>query len=153
MTHYWLFKTEPDAFSLSDLAARGAAGEPWDGIRNYQARNFLRDEVKVGDEVFIYHSSCKEPAVVGIAEVIKAAHPDALQFDPDSRYFDAKSTPESPRWVQVQIAFKSAFKKPVTLKAIKNHPALSEITLLKRSRLSVMPIAKEDWQLICQLGN
>ncbi|MGY0587354.1 MAG: EVE domain-containing protein, partial [Paraglaciecola chathamensis] len=106
---YWLFKTEPDAFSIDDLAARPNQTEHWDGIRNYQARNFLRDQVKQGDKVFIYHSSCKEVGIAGLAEVVKEAYPDHTQFDPESHYYDPKSSPENPRWVMVDVTFIEKF--------------------------------------------
>ena len=122
---YWLFKTEPDAFSIDDLAARPNQTEHWDGIRNYQARNFLRDQVKQGDKVFIYHSSCKEVGIAGLAEVVKEAYPDHTQFDPESHYYDPKSSPENPRWVMVDVKFIEKFPDVLALKKIKTMPEIS----------------------------
>ncbi|WP_119393687.1 EVE domain-containing protein [Salinibius halmophilus] len=146
----WLVKTEPDAYSLADLKREGTTR--WDGIRNYQARNFMRDDMQVGDRVFIYHSSCKVPAVVGIAEVVKAAYPDPAQFDVSSKYFDEKATEDKPRWVCVDIAYRSTLTKPVTLKQIKADEAITELALKKSGRLSVMPVTDADWQQIISLA-
>ncbi|MEJ6476147.1 EVE domain-containing protein [Pseudoalteromonas piscicida] len=148
---YWLFKTEPDAFSIDDLKSAPEQQTFWEGIRNYQARNFLRDQVKVGDLVFIYHSSCKVPAVVGIAKVVKAAEPDPYQFDLNSDYYDAKSAQDNPRWVGVTLAYEQHLR-PVTLKAIKANPALTEIALKKGGRLSIMPVTDTEWQVILEMS-
>ena len=113
MAQYWLFKTEPDEYSIDDLKREGRCA--WEGIRNYQARNRLRDEVKEGDLVFIHHSSCKTPAIVGLAKVVRDAYPDASQFDSDSPYFDAKSKPESPRWLTVDLAYKQHAERILSL--------------------------------------
>jgi predicted RNA-binding protein with PUA-like domain len=138
---YWLFKSEPDAFSIDDLAAKPQQTEHWDGIRNYQARNFLRDDVKVGDQLFFYHSSCKEVGIAGLAEVVKAAYPDHSQFNPESKYFDPKASPDKPRWVMVDVQFKQKFLKVLTLEKIKNMPEIIEIGLVKKGhRLSIMPV-------------
>ncbi|CCQ12692.1 Protein of unknown function DUF55 [Pseudoalteromonas luteoviolacea B = ATCC 29581] len=145
---YWLFKTEPDTFSIDSLKNAAAQSTFWEGIRNYQARNFLRDDVKVGDLVFIYHSSCKVPAIVGIAEVTKAAEVDPHQFDPTSPYFDAKSTPEKPRWVGVTIQYQRHLSKPMTLQTIKADAAIEHLALKKAGRLSVMPVDANEWQYI-----
>ncbi|MDW7550826.1 EVE domain-containing protein [Pseudoalteromonas sp. McH1-7] len=148
---YWLFKTEPDAFSIDDLKNAPEQRTFWEGIRNYQARNFLRDEVKIGDLVFIYHSSCKVPAVVGIARVIKAATPDPHQFDLNSDYYDPKSSTDNPRWVGVTLAYERHLR-PVTLQAIKANPALTEIALKKAGRLSVMPVVDVEWHAILAMS-
>lgn len=145
---YWLFKTEPDVFSIDDLARQGVSG--WDGIRNYQARNRLRDEVQLGDLVFIYHSSCAEPALVGLAEVVRTAYPDPTQFDAASDHFDAKSTPDAPRWVQVDVRYLRHLPRPVTLKQVKNTAALSEMELVSRGRLSIQRVS--DAQARALLG-
>lgn len=147
----WLVKTEPDAYSLEDLKKEGTTR--WDGIRNYQARNFMRDQMQVGDLVFIYHSSCKVPAVVGIAKVVKEAYPDPAQFDASSKYFDEKSTEDNPRWVCVDIAYQATLTKPVTLKQIKADEAITELALKKSGRLSVMPVSDADWQQIISLAD
>ena len=133
---YWLMKSEPGAFSWDDLVAKGAAGEEWDGVRNYQARNMMR-EMAIGDRAFIYHSQ-KDKAVVGIAEVIATAHPD--------------STTDDPRWECVDIRAVSQLKRPVTLEMCKNDPRLSAMALLKQARLSVQPVSADEWAVICELG-
>jgi predicted RNA-binding protein with PUA-like domain len=138
---HWLFKTEPDAFSIDDLVTRAKQTEHWDGIRNYQARNFLRDEVKLGDKVFIYHSSCKEVGIAGLAEVVKEAYPDHSQFNPQSRYYDPKSTPENPRWVMVDVKLVEKFPGILSLKKIKTMPDITEVGLVKKGhRLSILPV-------------
>lgn len=148
--NYWLMKTEPGEFSIDDLKQRGKQGEPWDGIRNYQARNFLRD-MKKGDQVFIYHSACEVPAIVGLATVIKEAYPDAAALDTSNKYYDEKSTPDNIRWSLVDVQFKTKYKKPLTLKEIKAEPALSEMKLVKSSRLSVSPVSADEFQHICSM--
>lgn len=151
--NYWLMKSEPDEFSIDDLAARPNQTEGWNGIRNYQARNFMRDAMQIGDRVFFYHSSCKVPAVVGIAEVAGETYPDASAWDPESPYYDPKSTPESPRWLQRDISFIKRFAKPVTLSAIKAHPGLTDMLLVQKgSRLSIQPVDEVHWQLIHQMA-
>ena len=148
---YWLFKTEPDAFSIDDLASRANQTEHWDGIRNYQARNFLRDQVKLGDKVFIYHSSCKDVGIVGLAEVVKEAYPDHTQFDPESRYYDPKSTPENPRWVMVDVKFVEKFPAILPLKKIKTMSEISEVGLVKKGhRLSIMPVNEYEFSALLQ---
>jgi predicted RNA-binding protein with PUA-like domain len=144
---YWLFKTEPDAFSIDDLASRPNQTEHWDGIRNYQARNFLRDEVKLGDKVFIYHSSCKDVGIVGLASVVKEAYPDHSQFDPESHYYDPKSSMESPRWYMVDVKFERKFPSILTLQQIKAMPGIEEIGLVKKGhRLSIMPVNEREFK-------
>ncbi|MBU6954669.1 EVE domain-containing protein [Hahella sp. HN01] len=145
---YWLMKTEPDAFSIDDLANSPEGVSGWDGVRNYQARNFMRDDMKVGDQVFIYHSSCPEPGVAGIAEVCREAYPDPSSFDPESPYYDPKSTEENPRWWCVSVKFVRKLKKVVPLGEIKLNPALQDMALVKRSRLSVMPVESHEWDAI-----
>ena len=135
---HWLFKTEPDTYSIDDLKREGRCG--WEGIRNYQARNRLRDEVRKGDTVLIYHSSCAVPAVVGLAEVIGDARPDPSQFDPESPYYDPKATTGKPRWMLVDLCWKESFNNPLTLKAIKQDPQFSEMELVSRSRLSIQQV-------------
>ncbi|AOT06574.1 EVE domain-containing protein [Pseudoalteromonas luteoviolacea] len=142
---YWLFKTEPDAYSLEDLKNAPQQSTFWEGIRNYQARNFMRDQMQVGDEVFIYHSSCKVPAVVGIAKVTKGAQTDPYQFDASSDYYDPKSTPENPRWIGVTVQYVEQLPSQVTLKAIKADDAICELALKKAGRLSIMPVNETEW--------
>lgn len=146
---YWLFKTEPDAFSIDDLIAMPNQTEHWDGIRNYQARNFLRDEVKLGDQVFIYHSSCKNVGIAGIAEVVKEGYVDHTQFDPESKYFDPKSPKDKPRWIMVDIQFKQKFPKILPLKEIKSMPEITDIGLVKKGgRLSIMPVQQTEFECL-----
>lgn len=148
---YWLFKTEPDAFSIDDLANMPNQTEHWDGIRNYQARNFLRDQIKNGDQVFIYHSSCKDVGIVGLAEVVKEGYPDHTQFDPEAKYYDPKSPQDNPRWYMVDIKFKQKFDQLLSLKAIKQMPNISEIGLVKKGgRLSVMPVLESEFELLLE---
>lgn len=150
-THYWLMKSEPDAFSIDDLQKVGV--EPWNGVRNYQARNHMR-QMQVGDGVLFYHSSCAVPAIVGIAKVASAAYPDPTQFDPKSDYFDAKSTREEPRWSLVDVAYERKLKRAIPLEEIKRHTdALGEgFTLTQRgSRLSVSPVSAAQWKLLLSL--
>ena len=148
--NHWLMKSEPDVFSIDDLAGRRQ--EPWDGVRNYQARNFMRDDMRVGDLVFFYHSNCKEPGIVGIAEVASEAYPDPTQFDPDSKYFDPASSRAAPRWMLVDVKFVKKFPHPVTLKAMQADPALEGMTLLRKgNRLSVMAVEATHWRHILTL--
>ncbi|WP_108125764.1 EVE domain-containing protein [Saccharospirillum mangrovi] len=148
----WLAKSEPDEFSLDDLAARGEAGEPWNGIRNYQARNHLR-AMQPGDRVLIYHSACAEPAVMGEAEVISEPYPDPDALNPESRYFDPKSSADNPRWTVVKLAFRKRWPAPVPLKQIKQTPELAEMALLRQSRLSVSPVTDAQWAVLERLSN
>lgn len=146
----WLIKSEPDAYSIDDLKRDGT--EPWDGIRNYQARNMMRDDMQLGDEVLFYHSSCKIPAVVGLAKVASGPYPDPTQFDPHSRYFDEKSTDDEPRWVLVDIAYTRKLKRPIPLTELKEHPALADFRLVQRgNRLSVFPVSREHRDIILSL--
>ena len=147
---YWLMKSEPDVYSIDDLQRDGR--EMWDSIRNYQARNMMRDDMEIGDEVFFYHSSCKEPAVVGISRVASEPYPDPTQFDPDSKYFDPKSSKDEPRWILVDVEFVRKFSRPVTLAAIKAHPGLEDMILTRRgNRLSIMPVDKAHWDIIVSM--
>ena len=150
--HYWLFKSEPSSFSLEDLKNRPGATEHWDGVRNYQARNYLRDEVKVGDRVLFYHSNIAEPAIVGVAEVVRAGYPDFTALDPRGNHFDPRATPEKPVWYMVDIRFLRELPRAVTLNELKGIPALSGMPLLNRSRLSVQPVTTEAWSVILQLA-
>ncbi|WP_286743826.1 EVE domain-containing protein [Pseudoalteromonas sp. UBA2102] len=151
--NYWLFKTEPDAFSIDDLKTAPQQTTLWEGVRNYQARNFMRDDIKLGDLVFIYHSSCKQVGVVGIATVTKEAYPDPTQFDLNSDYYDAKATPDKPRWFVVDVTYKSHLNKRVSLKDIKANEAITELALKKAGRLSVMSVTQNDWEQIIAMSN
>ncbi len=146
---HWLFKTEPDAFGIDDLANMPNQTEHWDGIRNYQARNFLRDEVKCGDLVFIYHSSCKDVGIVGLAEVVKEGYVDHTQFDPEAKYYDPKSSPDNPRWYMVDIKLKRKFKRLLSLQKIKQMDSIQEIGLVKKGhRLSIMPVNESEFDTL-----
>ncbi len=148
---YWLFKAEPHIYGIDHLAAAPNKTGRWDGIRNYQARNFLRDQVKLGDEVFIYHSSCKNVGIVGTAKVVKTAYPDPTQFNPESDYYDPKSTPDTPRWVSVDIQLTKVFPRLIPLAEIKAQPELESMVLVKQSRLSTQPVTGDEWELINSL--
>ncbi len=149
--NHWLMKTEPDAFSIDDLARVGV--EPWDGIRNYQARNFIRDSMKLDDLVFIYHSRVDPPAVVGIGRVASAPYPDPKQFDPDAKYYDAGSVPTNPRWYLVEIAYVGHLPCPVSLGELKQAPGLEHMMVTRKgSRLSIQPVTDDEWQIVLQLG-
>jgi predicted RNA-binding protein with PUA-like domain len=148
--NYWLMKSEPDTFSIDDLKQKKR--EAWDGVRNYQARNFMRDGMRVGDGVFFYHSNCAEPGIAGLAEVASDAYPDPSQFDPKSKYFDSASSRDNPRWMLVDVKFVRKLKRVITLDELKNHPKLVDMTLLRKgNRLSVMPVDGKDWQYILKL--
>ncbi len=152
--NHWLVKSEPDVFSLDDLANSPDQTTYWDGVRNYQARNFLRDSMKLGDRVLFYHSNTDPMAVTGWCEVVKEGYPDASAFDPDSKYFDAASTPDNPVWIMVDIKLKEKFPRQVTLQEIKDNPALEGILLTKRgNRLSVFPVSEEHFNEIVRMGN
>ena len=151
---HWLLKSEPDVFSLEDLKNCPNQTEPWDGIRNYQARNLMRDEMKVGDRAFFHHSRQAEPAIVGTVKVVGEAYPDHTSWDPTSKYFDEKSSPENPRWLMVDVQFESEFSRPVTLKELRSIPELREMFLLRKGmRLSVQPVTEEEFQVILALAN
>lgn len=144
---YWLFKSEPEAYSIDDLQKDKKTF--WDGVRNYQARNFLRDEIKKGDMVLFYHSNCEPTGVFGICEVVKDGYPDNTAFDPESNHFDPKSKPENPDWFMVDIKFVKKFSKPVTLEEIKANSKLQNMKLLQRgNRLSIQPVTKEEFNAI-----
>jgi len=148
--NYWLMKSEPDAFSIDDLKRKGQ--EAWDGVRNYQARNFMRDGMRVGDKVFFYHSNCAEPGIVGIAEVATDAYPDPSQFNPKSKYFDPASSRDNPRWMLVDVKFVKKLKRTITLKELQDDAALVEMPLVRKgNRLSVMPVGAAEWRHILTL--
>jgi len=151
--NYWLMKSEPDAFSIDDLKARPEQTEPWDGVRNYQARNFMRDDMKVGDKIFFYHSNCKVPGIVGIASVASKPYPDRWQFDPDSKYYDPKSETDEPRWILVDVKYQRHLKRVISLAEIKEHAeALGDFALTRRgNRLSIMPVDKAQWDYLLGL--
>lgn len=147
---HWLMKSEPNDYNIDDLKADKV--EPWDGIRNYQVRNMFRDNFKIGDKAFFYHSSCKVPAVVGTMKIVSEAYPDPTQFDPESGHFDPKSDPDNPRWLLVDVKFTRKLKRPITLTELKEHPALSDFRLTQRgNRLSIFPVSEAHWDLILGL--
>ena len=148
-TKYWLMKTEPTTYSIDDLEKEPDQTTCWEGVRNYQARNLLRDEIKAGDRVLFYHSACKEPAVVGTATVVREGYPDHYAFDGRSKYFDKKSDPDSPTWYMVDIKLDQKFAQPVTLKELREKASLKEMMLLQKgSRLSVQPVRKKEFDIV-----
>ena len=152
MKNYWLIKSEPSCFSIDDLHASPNQTSPWDGVRNYQARNFMRNDMKIGDELFFYHSNCNPPGIVGIAEVVSEAYPDDTAFDPNSDHPDASSTPEKPRWFMVDVRFKRKFPCILPLETLKQNPYLSNMPLVRKgNRLSVMPVTAEEWAFILEM--
>lgn len=147
----WLFKTEPEVFSFDDLVAAGARGTGWDGVRNYQARNFLRDVVAVGDRVLVYHSNADPPSIAGIAEVTRAGHPDPTAFDPSHAHYDPKSDRSAPTWYQVRIRAVSRVEPPIGLPELRGIAALRAMELLRRgSRLSIQPVRDAEWTAIAE---
>lgn len=145
---YWLMKSEPSDVSIDDLAKMPNQSVAWYGVRNYQARNFMRDQMKVGDKVFFYHSNCAEPGIVGICTVSKLAYPDATQFDPKHKYFDPKATPESPRWFNVDVKLVKKTRL-ISIKEMREHPELANMrTLQKGNRLSITPVDPKEWEFI-----
>lgn len=144
---YWLMKSEPNAFGIDDLKNKPDQTEHWDGVRNYQARNMMRDQMKVGDRAFFYHSNCKVPGIVGIMEVVRESYPDFTAFDPESPYFDPKSSLDNPRWFMVDVRFVEKFSEIVSLEALKNNPLLEEMVVLRKgNRLSITPVSSDEWQ-------
>ena len=147
---YWLMKSEEDVYSIRDMERDGVTC--WEGVRNYEARNLMRDQMKVGDEVLFYHSNAKPPGVAGVTRVSKTAYPDHFAFDKKNPYFDAKSDPDNPRWFMVDVEFKEAFPEVVSLNEIKGTPELGEMVLVRRARLSVQPVTQEAFTLIRKMG-
>ncbi len=151
MPRYWLMKSEPSEVSIDDLAAAPGQVLPWTGVRNYQARNFMRDDMRVGDGVLFYHSSCPEPGVAGLARIAGAPCPDATQFDAASDYFDAKSTPDKPRWVQIDVALTHKTRL-LPLREMRTAPDLATMRVLATgNRLSITPVTPEEWRAVKRL--
>ena len=149
---YWLMKSEPDEFSIDDLAAAKGRTTPWFGVRNYQARNFMRDQMRVGDRAFFYHSSCPEPGIAGVAEVTAQAYPDATQFDKKSPYFDPKAMRDAPRWFNVDVTFVEKLRL-VSLAELRSHPELERMRILQRgNRLSITPIDPAEWAFVLKIA-
>tara|TARA_A100001015_G_scaffold151515_2_gene167985 strand:- start:301 stop:753 length:453 start_codon:yes stop_codon:yes gene_type:complete len=147
MTQYWLMKSEPSAYSIDDLQKDGIT--QWEGVRNYQARNFMRDQMKIGDKVLFYHSNTNPPGIVGLAEVCKESYPDYFALDATSKYFDPKATEEKPIWMMVDVKFVKKFKKVISLEEIKNRPELANMLVIKKGmRLSIQPVSESDYNII-----
>lgn len=150
--NYWLMKSEPDVYSIDDLKNAAGKTDTWDGIRNYQVRNMMRDEMKKGDLAFFYHSNCKTPGIAGIMKINRAGYPDYTAFDPKEKYFDPKSDPDNPRWYMVDVRFVRKFKRIITLTELKKQTELADLPLVRRgNRLSVMPLSKQQWDYILSL--
>ena len=146
---YWLMKSEPSVFSIMDLASCGVTG--WDGVRNYQARNYLRDGLKVGDGVLFYHSNARPSGLSGLAEVVKPGYPDDTAFDPNDVHYDPKSDPEKPTWYRVDLKFVKAFPSVIPLQTLRKIPGLQDMVLFRNGRLSVQPVTKKEWEIILRL--
>ncbi len=151
---YWLMKSEPDVFGIAHLAKAPKRTVSWGGVRNYQVRNLIRDEMKVGDQVFFYHSSCPEPGVVGVMEVTGAAHPDPTQFDPKDEYYDPKSKRDNPAWYAVDVTLRESFETPVFLQELRDSAALKTLQILRRgNRLSITPVSTQEWKIILKMAH
>jgi predicted RNA-binding protein with PUA-like domain len=151
--NYWIFKSEPDEFGIDHLAAQPRQTARWDGIRNYQARNNLRDGIKKGDQVLFYHSSCKLIGIAGTMEVAKAAYPDPAQFDPESKYFDPKSSPENPRWYCVDVRLLDKYTGVIPTTTLKAEPATADLSIFKQGRLSIAPVSARQWKAVQKLAS
>ncbi|MDW7643525.1 MAG: EVE domain-containing protein [Desulfuromonadales bacterium] len=150
---YWLMKSEPECFSFADLENRPNGTEHWDGVRNYQARNFLRDEIQAGDGVLFYHSNIKEPAIVGLARVVHEGYPDHTALDPRSDHFDPRASEENPIWFMVDVQYVTPLPHPLTRSELQVHPVLRGMDVLKKgNRLSVQPVRPEEWQAVLKIG-
>jgi predicted RNA-binding protein with PUA-like domain len=149
---FWLMKSEPDVFSIDDLARAPGQTTCWDHVRNFQARNFLRDEIHVGDGVLFYHSNASPSAVAGTATVARAGYPDPSQFDGRSEYHDPAARPDAPRWYMVDVKYESTFARPLPLEELRATPGLEDMVLLRRGRLSVQPVTPAEWKIITKLG-
>ena len=151
--NYWLMKSEPDEFSITDLKNKPSQTEHWDGVRNYQARNFMRDKMKINDRVLFYHSGVK-PSVVGTARIVKTGYPDFTAWDPKNKHFDPKSTPENPIWYMVDIRFVSQFAEPIPLARLRTVPGLENMMLLRKGmRLSIQPVTAKEFDIIVGMGS
>ena len=153
MVNYWLFKSEPDQFSIDSLSGLPGQRAVWDGVRNYQARNFLRDNIRCGDRAFFYHSSCPQPAIAGIIDIVSAAYPDPAQFDQNSDYYDPRASAAQPRWYCVDVQLAESFAGPVKLAMIRQSEALSDMVLLQQGRLSIQPVTAKQWKAVLAMAN
>jgi len=152
--NYWLMKSEPDVYGIDHLKAKPGGIDHWDGVRNYQARNMMRDQMKRGNLVFFYHSNCKEPGIVGLMQIAKEGYPDHTAYDPEAQYYDPKSNPENPRWFMVDVKYIRHLKRNISLRELKRYAddALKDFALLRKgNRLSIMPVTKEQWEFILSL--
>lgn len=150
--NYWLFKSEPAEFSIDDLAQRPGQTEPWDGVRNYQARNMMRDQMKCGDQAFFYHSNTEPPGIVGIIEIVREAYPDPTAFDVNDKHYDPKSNPDQPRWMMVDVKLVRKLSRLISLAELREQPELVDMPLVRRgNRLSVMPVNGSQWQHILRM--
>ena len=150
---YWLMKSEPDAYSIEDLAAQKKKTDHWDGIRNYQARNFIRDDMATSDLAFFYHSNCESPAVVGIIKIVSSAYPDHTAFDPTEKYYDSKSDPDNPRWFMIDVQLVKRFRNKVTLVEIRSESKLKNMKLVQKgNRLSILPLTEREWKHILMMA-
>ncbi len=148
--NFWLMKSEPDVFSIKNLKAKNKSG--WDGVRNYQARNFMRDNMKLGDLILFYHSSCDNPGIAGLAKISRTSHPDPTQFDKKSNYYDPKATLDNPRWFMVEVEFVEEFDQIISLQTLKNIKELSDLPVVKKgSRLSINPVKEKEYNKILTL--
>ncbi len=149
---YWLMKSEPNVYSIDDLAQQNSKTDHWDGIRNYQARNFIRDEMRKGDLAFFYHSNCPQPGITGIVKIVREAYPDFTAFDAKHKYYDPKSDPQQPRWFMVDVKLVRKLKRTIPLLELKEHKKLQDMRLLQRgSRLSILPVTTQQWDYILKL--
>lgn len=150
---YWLLKSEPTSFGIDHLIASPKQTTSWDGVRNYQARNFMRDEMRIGDLAFFYHSNCKETGITGIVKIVKTAYPDFTAFDPEDHHFDPKSNPDNPRWMMVDVKFQQKFDNIILLQTLKQNPMLKNMLLLRKgNRLSITPVSETEWHTILQMS-
>jgi len=147
---YWLMKSELDVYNLDHLKADGT--EPWDGIRNYEARNMMRDQMKPGDVILNYHSNCKPPHIAGVARVASDPYPDPTQFDASNHYFDPKSDPNNPRWILVDISYVTTFKETIGRDVLHEDPLLQEMVMFKRNRLSITPVTQQEFERVCEIA-
>lgn len=151
--NYWLMKSEPETYGIAHLAKEKNQTEHWDGVRNYQVRNMMRDQMKKGDLAFFYHSNCKVPGIVGTVKVVEEGYPDFTAFDPDSKYFDPKSSEDNPRWFMVDVKLQKKFNDIISLQSLKEYPELEEMLILRKgNRLSITPVTKNEWDFILALA-
>lgn len=150
--NYWLMKSEPETFGILHLQKSANKTHCWDGVRNYQARNYMRDAMRIGDQVFFYHSNCKIPGIVGIAEIVSESYPDFTAFDPESKYYDPKTNPSNPRWFMRDVKLVQIFKQVISIQALRSNVALEKMVILRTgNRLSITPVTKQEWQAILKM--